>query len=369
MATIQGASPVYPAPNIKPSTTVEKRRSVLLDCIRAFAILGVLAFHVATQWDMKSLDFVGVLARKYGLFGVDIFFPLSGFLITDYLLKVKDTQGAKVFFLRRLFRIVPLYLFAVTCFVAATWLTAENPDILKKIWITYTFLTGWMIPVYGEASVPYTITWSLSVEMFAYLLLGVAAYFSSRVLVVTLFAILVSSTLIRFGLQADGFANIYEFPPTRLDSIAIGGLVAYFYSRKIPYIQSSIAALTVATYLLCLLRPEFWPILKYNIIIFGSCFFMCFSKKDTGNFILPGATRLASIGFHSYFIYLFHFFNIEIIMRTFEYFFDDVSRFFWLVVFLTLVITQVQAVISFKFFERPVSRYGRSLERPTKVAR
>src|SRR6476646_2808690 len=71
-----------------------------LDGLRGFAILGVLLQH--------NFSFLPV--PKFGWVGVDLFFVLSGFLITDILLRTKENKNfLQNFYIRRILRIFPLY--------------------------------------------------------------------------------------------------------------------------------------------------------------------------------------------------------------------------------------------------------------------
>ena len=110
-------------------------RSNLLDTIRAIAVTMVVLFHVATRYPMESLDIVARQFLRYGFLGVDIFYPLSGFLITRFLLGHAERGSIKAFFLRRVFRIVPLYLVAVTIFfiAAAACFTRSSPRLERWV--------------------------------------------------------------------------------------------------------------------------------------------------------------------------------------------------------------------------------------------
>src|SRR5579859_6495153 len=86
-----------------------------LDGLRGVAILLVLATHFTPHIAVSSRISAWILkAAEGGWIGVDLFFVLSGFLITGILLRAKGNPGAlKVFFARRILRIFPLYLTAV----------------------------------------------------------------------------------------------------------------------------------------------------------------------------------------------------------------------------------------------------------------
>lgn len=342
------------------------KRSVPLDCIRATAIVMVVVFHVATRYPGALLDPVAMLFRQYGTLGVDVFFPLSGYLITSFLIRHVTQGSVRTFFLRRAFRIIPLYLVAVTLYYLAMQVLELELGIIDRIWIPYTFLTGWFIFFDGVESVPYTITWSLSVEEFSYILIGLAALVSRRSLAGFLIFISVFSLGLRFYLNTIGHADIYNFPLARVDSIAIGGVMAWLISRGRPVIGTVIGGIAVSI-LLRQIGGAFAPTFLYTLVTFLTCLAIAVSEKWLSGFRGMLATAYARIGFYSYFIYLFHFMILEAQLRTEQFFgIDNVP--FWLNAGLCLALSHGAAMISFRFFEGPMLMLGRRFEGPARAA-
>ena len=94
-----------------------------LDTLRGIAIAGVFLFHVALLClvDLGVRNTGIVVALGLGGFGVDLFFVLSGYLITQRLLDYQDKpQYFSAFFVRRTFRILPAY-FAFLAFFTLAW--------------------------------------------------------------------------------------------------------------------------------------------------------------------------------------------------------------------------------------------------------
>jgi peptidoglycan/LPS O-acetylase OafA/YrhL len=90
------------------------RRIPTLDGWRAIAILSVVAHHAAMSFYASESDYFARSVAVYGEFGVDIFFGLSGLLITKLLLDEWRAEGSvslRGFYIRRAFRILPPYLF------------------------------------------------------------------------------------------------------------------------------------------------------------------------------------------------------------------------------------------------------------------
>ena len=86
-----------------------------LDGLRALAIILVLLYHLTPGHNSdRGLESFVFKIADIGWAGVDLFFVLSGYLITSILLEYKENrQSLKVFFLKRLLRICPLYFFVL----------------------------------------------------------------------------------------------------------------------------------------------------------------------------------------------------------------------------------------------------------------
>ena len=106
-----------------------------LDGIRGLAILFVIAFHARAVYTYSSeipLPFFKVL--DLGWSGVDLFFVLSGFLITGILLDTRDSPSYfRTFYARRALRILPLYFVYVLCVAF----------IVRPIYIHFTGVNEW----------------------------------------------------------------------------------------------------------------------------------------------------------------------------------------------------------------------------------
>ena len=346
-----------------------KNRSVALDCIRCTAIVLVLLFHVASRYNPAQLDVVALLFKKAGFFGVDIFFPLSGFLISRFLLQRAEGGAIKTFFLRRFFRIVPLYMAAVSVYFAVSLVLRTEPEALQNIWVNYLFLTGWFIFFDGRDAIPYTITWSLSVEEFSYILLGLVAWLARRHFVLFLWFCTAFAIGLRlyYLTQTDiGFQAQYYFPLTRLDSIAMGGLTAVHVLReKRPGQTAAVLALAAAGVIaLCFGGLVLLQTFIYVAITLSTCALIAFCETRLPQLQDPVLVGAARIGFYSYFIYLFHFFNIDGIFLLQSKLAPQLHLPFWGTSVMALAISFAQAVISFRFFEGPLLDFGRSLEKP-----
>lgn len=136
-----------------------------LDTLRACAIAWVMLFHLQLQLP-PAFGMVG----RYGWMGVDLFFVLSGYLIGSQLVKpyaVGSRPSLVDFYRRRVFRILPAYLFVLLLYYAwPTW--REQPGISPP-WQFLTFTLNYFIDYANDKA--FSHAWSLCVEEHFYLLL------------------------------------------------------------------------------------------------------------------------------------------------------------------------------------------------------
>lgn len=345
-----------------------------LDAVRSIAILLVIGHHAAYRFSGSNLDPIAALLRSVGWIGVDIFFALSGFLIVRILVKDSSSGDVTGFFVRRFWRIVPLYVVALFVFAAGTMLTGLDAQLLSRIWIPALLLNGWAIPLLGIDGVPYLIAWSLSVEEFSYLVFGLAALALSRGLVVAVCLFLIVANGLRWStLALDLFepSYLYFFVPARLDAIAFGGLGALGFYRSL---TNKAWCGPVAGWMTLLLVVLFqwaggiggWFLPAFGYALFGfSCgvWVTCLAHgQGPQNIGLRLAVRLlAPFGKLSYFIYLFHLFVLEAIRIVSSRMGVDLQ--FWTAMLCAIPICFLLARVSWRHFEYPLIR--RSHGRPS----
>jgi peptidoglycan/LPS O-acetylase OafA/YrhL len=198
-----------------------------LDGLRAFAIAAVLVVHSNFGFPIGWLE----RARVYGWAGVDLFFVISGYLITSILLDSRDKPHYyRNFYARRGLRIWPLYyLLLLFVFVVSphlgNWANQDyNPRVHR--WPYYLFYVQNL--VYSRlGSFSLVITWSLCVEEQFYLVWPfLVRLCSRRALTAVAIAVLVAETPFRMFLHHLGTDMGFFFTFARLDPIAVGALVA-----------------------------------------------------------------------------------------------------------------------------------------------
>ena len=208
-----------------------------LDGIRGLAILLVLAIHFSIIVDAKSaMEIILRRATSLGWIGVDLFFVLSGFLITGIL---TDTKGSphyfRNFYARRVLRIFPLYygtLIVTLLFLPMfpAYHTSDSQLMLdNQVW-AWTYAINIFETVNPSHSF-FVLThfWSLAVEEHFYLVWPVLVWGLSRkgMARVCLLTI-VAAPLFRlfWVLQMGSGEGAFLLTPSRMDSLAWGGLIA-----------------------------------------------------------------------------------------------------------------------------------------------
>jgi peptidoglycan/LPS O-acetylase OafA/YrhL len=206
-----------------------------LDMIRGLAILGVLFYH-GTYWARDLSPYKPWQRRIFelmapGQFGVNLFFVLSGFLITGILLdSAKRSDYYRRFYLHRALRILPAYYLTLLLLVIFK-LTSPGFLLMSLVYSSN------MSPLFGIA-LSYPVLWSLAVEEHVYLVWPtVARHISSTKLLWLLSAILVVSPISRFlshvratnpGIVGSEFGF---FTWNHLDGLSLGAILAILLRR------------------------------------------------------------------------------------------------------------------------------------------
>ncbi len=156
-----------------------------LDALRFFAFLCVFVFH---RMDYVETDPVRNLwlARigNIGPFGVPVFFLLSAFLITELLLRERESTGRvhiQAFYMRRILRIWPLYFLVFFGLAILNHFVPGTGTNDPLAWLAFTFFTGnWYILRHGWIAGSVDPLWSISVEEQFYIVIPVLAAFAGR---------------------------------------------------------------------------------------------------------------------------------------------------------------------------------------------
>src|SRR5665213_3603639 len=230
-----GAAPVDVT--AKPS----KRHFPALDGVRAIAILMVIVYHALNGLPaMTSSQNVFLNVFEQGWVGVDLFFVLSGFLITGILMDVRTPVHAlRNFYARRALRIVPVYvaflLFSLWIAPRIGTMHVEEVAQLRSTQLWYwTYSQNILVAFHSwqATSFPLAHLWSLSVEEQFYLLWPFAALLLSPVaLRRTAIGCIIAAEVFRLAFILLGAGRQFNFVmlPCRMDSLAAGALLACAY--------------------------------------------------------------------------------------------------------------------------------------------
>ncbi|HEV2215489.1 MAG TPA: acyltransferase [Terracidiphilus sp.] len=250
------------------------KRIPQLDGIRAVAILAVFfhhSLHIKLLWA-----------------GVDLFFILSGFLITNVLLDAKHhSLGGyfEHFYSRRARRILAPYLltlFIASFFVGLAWM---------RHWYFYLLFTNFLQPLGIQLPRAFEPLWSLAVEEQFYLVWPFAVYFlSERHLRRLCVALILAAPILRGSFHFASQWPVYMLTPFRMDLLAAGGLLCLIWRNDREWLVRNSGRI-------------FAPLFAAGLCALGLLAHFHISTSDntrTGNVLIYEATLLACLGFIVY---------------------------------------------------------------------
>lgn len=180
-----------------------------LDLLRAVAIAWVMIFHsyIIGGWG----HYGGV--EKIGWMGVDLFFVLSGFLIGSQVLKPLS-EGRPIsfadFYLRRAFRILPVYLLVVAVYFI--WPSMREYPGIQPLWQFLTFTVNLLIDT--QRNLAFSHVWSLCVEEHFYLLFPLLAWWLTRRPSASTFGAVCMAVVVA-GMLARGYVWLHFMGPVK----------------------------------------------------------------------------------------------------------------------------------------------------------
>jgi peptidoglycan/LPS O-acetylase OafA/YrhL len=323
------------------SSKEQGARVEVLDGMRGLAVLLVMLHHAVMYFPCEGTAALAV-RRVFlpGLIGVDLFFVLSGYLITSILLRTRRQAGYyRRFYLARFFRIFPLY-YAVLGLVFLV-MPRIAPDIRHTLlwlrqWRFWTYTTNFAIArsaqlIFVSRDLNLNHFWSLAIEEQFYLFWPVTvAVLGKRGLRWAIVSMLAYSCYLRSAPGISDFA-IYFGTTTRWDGLAVGallatsiptgvapaGMLALSHAYKIAIACLGVA-LAIEYHVLDL--PFLSRCFEYPLLAIG---FAALVTHATGN---PnslcarffGSRPLRTLGTYSYALYIFHLLFIFALVRAFH---------------------------------------------------
>jgi peptidoglycan/LPS O-acetylase OafA/YrhL len=361
-----------------------------LDGVRGLAIALVLFLHLfnfstklASFWARSLVPF------RLSWTGVDLFFVLSGFLIGGILLDAREsTNYFRVFYVRRFFRIVPIYVavllifpallfFARICFHGDyTWLDSK-PLPWYSFW-TFT-QNFWMARTNSSGAMIIAVTWSLAIEEQFYLTLPTMVRFLSRrwLIVFVISGICIAPTLrtILLFLSPHNSIAPYVLMPCRADALLFGVLAAILVrddkildhiSKSRIYFYSLLLLLALGMAFLTLKHASpYDPLMQrigYTWVAFFYASVLIFVLAYRESFLSAFFRNkpLRWLGGLAYGVYLLHRAIYGVIFGSiwgggWPYIAD---RYTFLAAVAALAITLLVASLSWRYFELPLIRVG-----------
>ena len=317
-------------PEVKTFLGIELRKLPEVDGLRFFAISLVLLHHVYTDYNPFML-----WQKKYGWVGVDIFFTLSGFLITFLLLKEHESKGRislKQFWIRRALRLWPSWVLVLLFSLPVLfYFGRNNPQVILNLqkYIGYYFihLANYANILIGGIHSTLAHYWSLALEEHFYVIwppVLMAMLRWKKISWALLTSLLILPYLARVWHHThavafdEGLRNfIHEATHTRIDSLAWGcGLAIYL--KKMPKLNMKLEGVTLLAscaifffalhYFYELTVSPWQRSLSYTLISIATCLLIWIALKgdDRGLRRILRWPILAWAGMMSYGVYLVH---------------------------------------------------------------
>ncbi len=286
-----------------------------IDGLRALAVIPVVLFHA------------GIAGFSGGFVGVDIFFVISGYLITSIILneQQKDSFTLAGFYERRARRILPALMLVVLLSAVAAWyllLPAELVDFgesLASVGVFASNILFWTQSDYFATTsefIPLLHTWSLAVEEQFYLIFPVFMIFTlawtkaKRLSVLTFVAVL-SLIFCEWAWRNAPEANFF-LAPSRVWELMAGVLCAFYLQQardpKLLIRQlASVAGLLMLVYSIAFLDKSIpFPSLYALIPVVGTVLIILFTDKNTLVGKILSLPFIVGVGLISYSAYLWH---------------------------------------------------------------
>jgi peptidoglycan/LPS O-acetylase OafA/YrhL len=347
-----------------------------LDGLRFFAFILVFIHHHSLFTKIPYFSFL----QAYGWIGVDLFFVLSSFLFTK-LLTTEFSRTKRInfkkFYLRRIFRIWPIY-FAFIGFSLA-WFFLHHEEMSKNITIRliglFTFSDNILAATKGLNPLPYTShLWTIAYEeqfyIFIPIIILILVRSSLRTKIISLISVFILFTSIRHFLIMNkaSYTAISVLPITHFESIILGIVVGFggfdFFLKRInPFILGVIGVLFFA--LVCLLSTAWnysnWLHVTYlSIGMFSS--FTLFSVLNIDLLKkLFSINLFVYLGKRSYGLYVYHLFGNAIATILIKYIPSLPSNLLASFIY-SLSFTILISIISYKIIEKPFLKLKKKFE-------
>ena len=324
-----------------------------IDGLRAIAVTSVILSHA------------GFEVIKAGFLGVDIFFVISGYLITLIIMNKLNNNAFSFisFYERRARRILPALFFVLSFSYLSFWFILDPSNFKlfsQSLFATSTFLSNfyfWLKVSYfapGAEVTPLIHTWSLAIEEQFYIIFPGMMFFIWRYDFKRIFIIIFSLAFIsliasEFFFRNDIEANFYLIISRAWELLigSIAALIIFKFELKKNSLFSLLGFILVLYSLFFLDKDLKLPGLYSLIPVLGVFLIIIYSDKDHIVTKFLSLKYLVGIGLISYSAYLWH----QPLLVFFRFFFDGEIPLFYLIIII--LINFIFAFLTWKFIENP----------------
>jgi peptidoglycan/LPS O-acetylase OafA/YrhL len=288
-----------------------------IDGLRAIAVIPVILFHAGIQ------TFSG------GYVGVDVFFVISGYLITSIILSELSAGHFSFigFYERRARRILPALFFMMAVCLPFAWvwlLPHELKGFSQSLVAVTTYASNiyfWITTSYFEIAAelrPLLHTWSLAVEEQYYLLfpalLAIGVKLSRRGFIYSLILLALVSLFLAHYLSEIRPSFAFYLLPTRIWELLVGTFLAFYFqshphlriNRLISELGSLIGICLLIFAMLVFDKQTLFPSLLALIPVFGAALIIIYANQETFVGKILASKVLVGLGLISYSLYLWH---------------------------------------------------------------
>jgi peptidoglycan/LPS O-acetylase OafA/YrhL len=340
-----------------------------LDGLRAIAVLAVLVYHADNAW------------LPGGFLGVEVFFVVSGYLITLLLLGEYEQHGRidlGQFWLRRARRLLPALfaLLAASAVTAVVFLSDEVAGLRGDLVAAFTYVTNWYLVVtdtsyFDELGRPPLLRhlWSLAVEEQFYLLwplavVGLVRVFGrryDRMALVLAGGVVLSTVAMIVGYDEADPSFVYYATHTRAGGLLLGAILAlYWRPQRFARRATPVPALgvigVVGLVLLGIVHDRWdersWVLYHGGFVVVGVLTVVVIAASvHPGSFLGPvlGNRVLRAVGVRSYGLYLWHWPVFALTRPGVDVFWPT-----WQVTLFRAAWTVLLTEVSFRYLETPV---------------
>lgn len=323
-----------------------------IDGLRGISIIAVVFYYIFPN------HFPG------GFIGVDIFFVISGFLITDIILEEKKNYKFSIltFLERRARRIFPVLFFVSFALIPISLLSVSPSELITfgKTLISIFLLIPNLFFIFGggyfnsDQQNHFLNIWSLGIEMQFYLLVPILFLLFSKKIIQNLFFIIIILSLILAHFGSSNFPTLtFLILPTRVWELLMGGIVAFYINKTLFFTKPLIAEIITLKAFFLIIISFFifkshtpWPSFYTLLPVISTCIIIYYSNFKTLVSKILSNKLLIFIGLISYSVYLWFYPSYLFIIQYF-----DLKNFTQKAFFITFIL--IISSLTWKYIELP----------------